>query len=69
MFYYPDIKKMRLTNNKTQKEIADYLHIQYQQYQRYENGTREIPVHLVVMLKIYYKCSFDELIGNIKYME
>ena len=40
-----------------------------QQYCKYENGTREIPVHHLITLANYYKVSLDYLVGRSKNKE
>lgn len=69
MFYYPQLKEFRKKQQKTQKEVADYLRVHYQQYQRWENGTREIPLHKVHMLCAYYGCTLNDIVGEICYNE
>lgn len=65
-FYYPQLKLVRENAQKTQKEVAEYLRIQPQAYQRYEYGTREIPIHKVHMLAVYYGCNINDLVGEIR---
>lgn len=62
-FYFEmNIKHKRINANKTQKEIAAFLNITPQQYNLYEQGKREIPLHLLVALSVYYHVEIDELI-------
>ena len=57
------IKELREDNDKTQKEIAEYLHIGQNTYSQYENGQRQIPIGCLIALAIYYKTSTDYLLG------
>lgn len=56
---------MREDHDKTQADIAKQLKITAQQYQLYESGKREIPLHLAVILARYYNVSLDYLAGLI----
>jgi transcriptional regulator with XRE-family HTH domain len=57
------IKELREDNDKTQKEIAEYLHIGQNTYSQYENGQRQIPIGCLIALALYYKTSTDYLLG------
>lgn len=54
---------LRVDNDKTQQEIADYLMCNRQVYARYERGLREIPVSMLIKLAEYYKTSVDYILG------
>ena len=56
---------MREDNDKNQSDIALLLGMKYQQYARYENGEREIPLHHLITLAKYYNVSLDYLAGLI----
>ena len=58
------IADLRIDHDKTQREIADYLHMNLQVYRRYEKGVREIPVWAVIKLADYYSTSTDYLLGR-----
>ena len=62
--YFRTIYDLREDGDITQKEIAEYLGIHPNVYRRYERGTREIPVSLLVKLADYYKVSTDYLLGR-----
>lgn len=66
MYKYRRIYELRVDSDKTQKEIANILKITYQQYQLYESGKREIPVHLLIVLCEYYNVSADYILGFTK---
>ena len=52
--------------DKKQEDVALILGISRQQYQLYESGKREMPMHLFVMLAKHYNVSLDYLAGLIK---
>lgn len=57
------LKQLRLENNKTQKDVANFLKMTVRSYQRYEYGTREPPIENIKRLVIYYNVTADYLIG------
>ena len=65
MYNYQRLKDMREDSDKKQEDIAAVLNITRQQYQLYESGKREIPMHLFVVLAKYYDVSLDYLAGII----
>lgn len=62
--YFKRLKDLREDNDKTQKEIADYLGMKQPQYSRYENGLRDIPSDILIMLADYYNVSTDYIFGR-----
>lgn len=60
---YCRIKNLREDNDLTQKQVAEYLNIAQRTYSGYENGSRNIPVQIVIKLAYYYKTSTDYLLG------
>ncbi len=60
---YQRIRDLRIDNDKTQKNIADYLICNRQVYARYERGLREIPVSMLIKLAKYYNTSTDYILG------
>ena len=64
MAYYTRLKDLREDNDKTQKDIADYLGMKQPQYSRYENGLRDIPSDILIMLADYYNVSTDYIFGR-----
>ena len=65
MYLYQRLRDLREDNDKTQAEIAEVLNITYQQYQLYESGKREMPMHHFIALAKYYNVSIDYLAGLI----
>jgi transcriptional regulator with XRE-family HTH domain len=65
MYFYQRLKDMREDLDKKQEDIALVLNITRQQYQLYESGKREMPMHHFVILAKYYNVSLDYLSGLI----
>ena len=61
---YPRVRDFREDHDKTQKNIADLLHMQLTVYQRYERGERELPLWAAIKLADYYQISLDTLVGR-----
>lgn len=59
MAFYRRIRDLREDNDKTQKEIADYLGTSYQYYAVYEKGGAEISFERAIALANYYNVSLD----------
>ncbi|WP_366775004.1 helix-turn-helix transcriptional regulator [uncultured Eubacterium sp.] len=57
------MKDLREDNDKTQKELAEYLGMKQPQYYRYENGLRDIPTDILIKLSKYYSVSVDYILG------
>lgn len=68
MYKFQRLRDIREDNDKTQKEIAVILGIHQQQYALYESGEREIPIHHLIKLAIFYNVSIDYLVGLSKDM-
>ena len=63
MMFNEQLKKCRKNNNKTQKEIAEYLGIAERAYQNYEYGNREPDIEKIKMLCQFFDVSADYLLG------
>lgn len=63
MHYYKRLKDVREDFGLSQKQVADILGITAQQYQLYECGKREMPMHLFYVLAQYYDITLDYLVG------
>ena len=61
---YKRVRDLREDNDKTQKEIAEHLHMQLTVYQRYERGERELPLWAAIQLADYYGVTLDYLVGR-----
>lgn len=60
------IKDLREDHDLTQKDIAKALHISQRTYSHYENGTRKMPLDILLALADFYDCSTDYLLGRTK---
>ena len=58
------LKLLRINNNKTQKEIADYLGISDVAYYYYETEKRDMSPDTIKKLSDYYNVSTDYLLGK-----
>ena len=65
MYTYQRLKDTREDADKKQEDIALVLNITRQQYQLYESGKREMPMHHFASLAKYYNVSLDYLAGLI----
>lgn len=61
---YENIRNLREDNDKTQKEIADYLNIKQTTYSKYELGKINIPIEAFIKLADYYNVSIDYLLNR-----
>lgn len=57
------LRALREDSDLSQKNVAEILHITQQQYQLYESGKRELPVHHLVTLCRHFGVSADYLLG------
>lgn len=57
------LKELRKEKEFSQKAVAEVLGIIYQQYARYENGERELPIRHAVTLARFYGVTLDYLVG------
>lgn len=60
---YSRLKELRMENNKTQEQVANFLSCKREVYRRYEKGIREIPAWMVIKLARYYETSTDYVLG------
>jgi transcriptional regulator with XRE-family HTH domain len=56
------LKDLREDNDLTQAELAKLLHIKQNTYSQYENGHRQIPISLLIILARYYNTSTDYIL-------
>ena len=54
---------LRIDNDLTQAQVAEYLTCNRQVYARYERGLREIPVSMIIKLAKFYNVSTDYILG------
>lgn len=60
------IKDLREDHDLSQKELAKILNLSQRSYSHYENGTRKIPLDILIALADFYGCSTDYLLGRTK---
>ena len=61
--FFKRIEDLRIDNDKTQAQVAEFLGCQREVYRRYEKGTRQIPVDMLIQLSKLYNVSIDYLVG------
>ena len=64
MAYYRCIRDMREDHDLTQRQLAAILHMPQPQYNRYEQGLRDIPTTVLIQLADLYQTSTDFLLGR-----
>ena len=65
MYTYQRLRDLREDRDLKQETVAHILGITRQQYQLYESGKRELPMHHFITLAEYYNVSLDYLAGLI----
>ncbi len=66
------IRELREDRDLTQQDVAMILNCKQNTYQQYESGKRQLPVHALIKLCLYYGVSADyvlDLPKNLKYPE
>jgi len=58
------IKLLRLQNNVTQAELGKYLNVKSNTISRYENGSREPDIDVVLKIADYFHVTTDYLFGK-----
>ena len=56
------LKELREDLDIKQSTIAEYLHIKQHTYSQYENGQRQLPIDVLIMLAGYYNVSTDYIL-------
>lgn len=64
MAYYRRIRDIREDHDLTQRQLAAILHMPQPQYNRYEQGLRDIPTTILIQLADLYQTSTDFLLGR-----
>ncbi len=64
MAYYRRIRDMREDHDLTQRQLAALLHMPQPQYNRYEQGLRDLPTTTLIALADIYHTSTDYLLGR-----
>ncbi len=63
---YERIRNLREDRDLTQQQLANILSCTQVCYSNYENGRREIPIPLLMVLADFYGVSTDYLLGRTK---
>lgn len=61
---YHRIRDLREDRDLKQKDLANYLQCTQVCYSRYERGSREIPIDVLIQLAEFYGTSVDYLLGR-----
>ncbi len=61
--HFQRIEDLRMDNDYTQQQVAEYLGCQREVYRRYEKGTRQIPVDYLIHLAQLYNVSVDYIVN------
>ena len=64
MAYYRSILDLREDHDLTKRQLAAILHMPQPQYNRYEQGLRDIPTVVLIELADLYNTSTDFLLGR-----
>ena len=57
------IRNLREDNDKTQKEVAEYVFCDQSLYSKYERGQRHVSVGIIIKLAKLYNTSTDYILG------
>jgi len=55
---------LREDNDRSQRELAEYLNVHQTAYSDYELGNLNIPPDILIKLADYYRTSVDYLLGR-----
>lgn len=61
--HFQRLEDLRIDNDYTQQQIADFLGCQREVYRRYEKGSRTIPIDFLIQLAQFYNVSIDYIVG------
>ena len=64
MAYYRRIRDMREDHDLTQRQVAAILQMPQPQYNRYEQGLRDVPTMVLIKRADLYETSTDYLLGR-----
>lgn len=64
MAYYRRLRDLREDHDMTQKQVADYLGMKQPQYFRYEQGYRDLPSDILILLADLYETSTDYILNR-----
>ena len=61
---FENIRKLRVDNGYTQKQIAQMLGVSQNTYSQYEIGVLNYPVDVIIKLADFYGTTTDYLLGR-----
>ena len=61
--HFQRIEDLRIDNDYTPLQVAEFLGCQREVYRRYEKGTRQIPVDYLIKLSQFYNVSVDYIVN------
>lgn len=61
---FPRIRNLREDADLTQLQISKELNISQRAYSHYENGTRDIPINILISIADFHQVSIDYLLGR-----
>lgn len=64
MAYYKRLRDMREDADLTQRQLAERLGMSQPQYNRYEQGYRDLPTDILIRLADMYDTTTDFLLGR-----
>lgn len=61
------LKELRIEAKKSQAQLAEIIGVSSVVYNRYENGTRTVPIEILWELADFYGETIDFLVGRTNY--
>lgn len=61
---YPRICDLREERDLKKKQVSALIGVQERTYCNYENGTRGLPIDVLIRLADYYQTSMDYIVGR-----
>ena len=58
------LKELRTTRKLTQQQVADYIGCSSVTYSRYENGSRQPSIEVIIRLSDLFGVTIDSLLGK-----
>lgn len=63
MYYYQRLRDLREDRDLKQVDVSKVLGMKQPQYNRYETGVRQLPLHHLITLCKFYNVSADYILG------
>ena len=63
MYYYQRLRDLREDRDLKQADVSRVLGMKQPQYNRYETGVRQLPLHHLITLCKFYNVSADYILG------